>query len=61
LDAFLEAKVLIERSRQGYNTVRLHCSLDCRPPGTYANHPSPAASATLQIMAEVQNAEEAPA
>ena len=32
-DTLLEAKVLIERWRKGYNTVRPHSSLGYRPPG----------------------------
>jgi len=31
-DTPLEAKVLIERWRKGYNTVQLHSSLGYRPP-----------------------------
>ena len=32
-DTLLEAKVLIERWRKGYNTVRPHSSLGYRPTG----------------------------
>jgi hypothetical protein len=31
-DMLLEAKVLIERWRQHYNTIRPHSALGCRPP-----------------------------
>lgn len=35
-DTLLEAKVLIERWKLHYNTVRLHSSLACRPPAPEA-------------------------
>ena len=45
-----EAKVLIERWRQHYNTIRPHSSLGYRPPAPQAILPRPAvqAYATLQ-------------
>jgi transposase InsO family protein len=58
-DTLLEAKVLIERWRREYNTVRPHSSLSYRPPAPEATQPWSAASATLQLqtMAELQNEE----
>jgi putative transposase len=38
-DTLLEAKVLIERWRKAYNTVRPHCSLGYRPPAPESRHP----------------------
>ena len=38
-DTLLEAKVLIERWRKEYNTIRPHSSLDCRPPALAAVRP----------------------
>ncbi len=43
-----EAKVLIERWRQEYNTIRPHSSLGYRPPAPEAVRPFPPASAPLQ-------------
>ena len=43
-DTVLEAKVLIERWRVRYNTVRPHSSLGYRPPAPEATWPIPAAS-----------------
>ena len=37
-DTLLEAKVLIERWRRHYNTVRPHGSLGYRPPAPEASH-----------------------
>ena len=37
-DTLLEAKVLIERWRQHYNTVRPHSALGYRPPAPEARH-----------------------
>jgi putative transposase len=48
LDTLLEAKVLIERWRREYNTIRPHSSLGYRPPAPEAIQPWSAASATLQ-------------
>jgi transposase InsO family protein len=45
-DTPLEAKVLIERWRKAYNTVRPHSSLGYRPPAPAARRPCPLASAT---------------
>jgi transposase InsO family protein len=47
-DTVLEAKVLIERWRQAYNTVRPHSALGYRPPAPEARQPCAAASATPQ-------------
>jgi transposase InsO family protein len=44
----LEAKVLIERWRRGYNTLRPHRSLGYRPPAPESRHPCPLASAPPQ-------------
>jgi transposase InsO family protein len=49
-DTLLEAKVLIERWRQEYNTVRPHSSLGYRPPAPEARQPWSVASATLQQL-----------
>jgi transposase InsO family protein len=38
-DALLEAKVLIERWRRGYNTLRPHSSLGYRPPAEEGSGP----------------------
>jgi putative transposase len=58
-DTLLEAKVLIERWRQEYNTIRPHSSLGYRPPAPEATQPWSATSATLQLqtMAELRNEE----
>jgi putative transposase len=47
-DTLLEAKVLIERWRRAYNTVRPHSSLGYRPPAPEAIQPCSFASATPQ-------------
>ena len=47
-DTLLEAKVLIERWRREYNTIRPHSSLEYRPPAPEAVLPWLPASATLQ-------------
>jgi len=47
-DTLLEAKVIIERWRQAYNTVRPHSALGYRPPAPEARQPCAAASATPQ-------------
>jgi transposase InsO family protein len=47
-DTLLEAKVLIECWRRGYNTLRPHSSLGYRPPAPEARQPCAAASATPQ-------------
>ncbi|NCZ97033.1 IS3 family transposase [bacterium] len=47
-DTLLEAKVLIERWREAYNTVRPHSSLGYRPPAPESRRPCPLASATPQ-------------
>jgi len=39
-DTLLEAKVLIERWRQQYNTIRPHSALGYRPPAPEAMQPS---------------------
>ena len=48
-DTLLEAKVLIERWRRHYNTVRPHGSLGYRPPAPEAIQPLHSASATPQL------------
>ena len=47
-DTLLEAKVLIERWRRAYNTVRPHSSLGYQPPTPEAIQPCSLASATPQ-------------
>ena len=47
-DTLLEAKVLIERWRREYNTIRPHSSLGYEPPAPEATQPRLPASATLQ-------------
>ncbi len=47
-DTLLEAKVLIERWRKAYNTVRPHSSLGYRPPAPESRRPCSLASATPQ-------------
>lgn len=47
-DTLLEAKVLIERWRRAYNTVRPHSSLAYQPPAPEAIQPCSLASATPQ-------------
>jgi putative transposase len=47
-DTLLEAKVLIERWRHSYNTVRPHSSLGYQPPAPEAIQPCSLASATPQ-------------
>jgi putative transposase len=47
-DTLLEAKVLIERWRKAYNTVRPHSSLGHRPLAPESRRPCPLASATPQ-------------
>jgi transposase InsO family protein len=47
-DTLLEAKVLIERWRRAYNTVRPHSSLGYQPPAPEAIQPCSFASATPQ-------------
>ena len=44
----LEAKVLIERWRRGYNTLRPHRSLGYRPPAPESRRPCPLAPAPPQ-------------
>ena len=47
-DKLLEAKVLNERRRQHYHTVRPHSALGYRPPAPEARQPCAVASATAQ-------------
>ena len=47
-DTLLEAKILIERWRREYNTIRPHSALGYRPPAPEAVQPWFPASATLQ-------------
>ena len=51
-DTLLEAKVLIERWRRQYNTLRPHSSLGYRPPAPEAVEPPSFASATPQRTKE---------
>jgi transposase InsO family protein len=44
-DTLLEAKVLIERWRQDYNTIRPHSALGYRPPAPEARQPCAVAAA----------------
>ncbi|QDT45220.1 IS2 transposase TnpB [Gimesia alba] len=48
-DTLLEAKVLIERWRKEYNTIRPHSSLGYQPPAPETIAPYLPASATLQL------------
>ena len=56
-DTLLEAKVLIERWRRDYNTVRPHSSLGYRAPAPEATQPSMACFATLNkpLMADSES------
>ena len=45
-DTLLEAKVLVERWRQHYNTIRPHSALGYRPPAPEALQPCAVATAT---------------
>jgi transposase InsO family protein len=47
-DTLLEAKILIERWRKAYNTVRTHSSLRYQPPAPESRRPCSLASATPQ-------------
>ena len=47
-----ETKVLIERSRQHYNTIRPHSALGYRPPAPEAWQPRAFASATPSLLGE---------
>jgi hypothetical protein len=59
-DTLLEAKVLIERWRVGYNTQRPHSSLGYRPPAPEAIVPwTPGFGATLLRPASMAGAVEA--
>jgi len=49
-DTLLEAKVLIERWRHHYNTVRPHGSLGYRPPAPETIQPLPSATATPPLQ-----------
>jgi transposase InsO family protein len=48
-----EAKVLIERWRQHYNTIRPHSSLGCRPPAPEVVLPRPAVQAYATLQPEL--------
>ena len=50
-DTLLEAKVLVERWRRQYNTLRPHSSLGYRPPAPEAIEPAPSGFATLRPAA----------
>ena len=56
-DTVLEAKVLIERWRVHYNTVRPHSSLGYRPPAPEAVQPWSPGSAALRLATMAENAE----
>jgi len=56
-DTLLEAKVLIERWRVEYNTVRPHSSLGYRPPAPEAIQPWKSNLATLGWTSKADNAE----
>ena len=47
-DTLLEAKVLIERRREGHNTLRPHSALGYRPQAPESRRPCSLASATPQ-------------
>ena len=49
-----EAKVLIERWRQHYNTIRPHSSLGYKPPAPEAILPRPAVQAYATLQPELQ-------
>ena len=51
-----EAKVLIERWRRDYNTVRPHSSLGYRPPAPEASLPRPADQPYATLQPELQAA-----
>jgi transposase InsO family protein len=51
-DTLLEAKVLIERWRRHYNTIRPHSALGYRPPAPEALLSCSPASATLRLASE---------
>ena len=53
-DTLLEAKVLIERWRVEYNTVRPHSSLGYHPPAPEARLPLAAASAAFQRLSAAE-------
>jgi putative transposase len=55
-NTLLEAKVLIERWREHYNTVRPHSSLGYRPPAPQTVLPPEACSATLRSPLVAQGA-----
>lgn len=59
-DTLLEAKVLIERWRVEYNTIRPHSSLGYRPPAPEAHQLLAAASATLQQLLTTDQEEPQP-
>jgi transposase InsO family protein len=56
-DTLLEAKVLIERWRGEYNTVRPHSSLGHRPPAPEARLLLKPPSATLQRVSTAEEPE----
>lgn len=56
-DTVLEAKVLIERWRVQYNTIRPHSSLGYRPPAPEAIQPWPPGSAALRLAAMAEKDE----
>ena len=50
-DTPLEAKILIERWRRDYNTIRPHSALGYRPPAPEAIMPVPSGSGALRLPA----------
>ena len=56
-DTLLEAKVLIERWRIAYNTIRPHSSLGYRPPAPEARQPRPASLAPLGYPSKAESNE----
>jgi putative transposase len=54
-DTVLEAKVLIERWRVQYNTIRPHSSLGYRPPAPEAIQPWTTGSATLRLSSRAEH------
>lgn len=53
-ETLLEARVLIERWRKEYNTIRPHSALGYRPPAPEAVEPLAAGSATLRLLPTAQ-------
>jgi len=56
-DTLLEAKVLTERWRREYNTIRPHSSLGYRPPAPAAVQPEGSGATPLRLPVSVERAE----